>query len=243
MSIERRTSMVGGLRRTGIRGGGGASLWTPSQLSLHVWYCDEWVDDGTNIITWTDKSGNGDDITQGTASLRATIVSRYGTSVPQFDGADFYQGAFSSSASQPFSVVATFEATDTTVNTVCDSDDATNRMLIDLASTTTNCRGYAGASVTDGATTVNTVHAVLFEANGASSSIAVDAWGSPTTGNAGAQEPDGITIGTNYTGGAAAGFAGYIPEIIVVNGLMTASEKASLPGYLNSAWSGLAVTT
>jgi hypothetical protein len=235
--------------RTGGRAGGAAPAvpFSPLDLaSLHAWYrADDVVTGaGDRISTWTDKSANGDNLTQGTDGARPTQVTRYGQECASFDGGDYLAGAFTAALTQTFSYAIVCEVTNfAAARSIMDSDDLTNRLWINTAATTGVYGQYAGVNHLGGTFTAATVAAVFGEINGASSKSWFNDWtnGAVDSGNAGAHAADGLTLGANAAAGAK--HLGFISEVVVINAALSTADRKSLGDYLGARYDGLSVTT
>lgn len=228
-----------GIRR-GIRGSGGAPApFLPLDLTPHAWYREIYASG-----TWTDLSGNGNDVVQAAPSAQPTQVTRYGQDVLSFDGGDNMAGAFHAALTQPYTVVCVLEPNDIiSPRSVYDSDDGTNRMELLVFATTGVVNIFSGVSHVADPVTAATVAAVFSETDGASSSIWVDDWtdGAVDSGNQGAHLPDGLTVGADFLGNND--WFGFIAELIIYSRSLTTAERKDIGDYLTARYDGLTVTT
>jgi hypothetical protein len=225
--------------------------WTPADnlpsanIAPHVWYAADKITglvDSQAITTWPDAGPNGDDIAQAVGGSKPFYKTNIVNSQPvaRFDGsADFLSGAYTNAGAltQPFTIfaVAALDAAavnDGNLRTIVDGDDITNRALVrqDLTASPDDWAIYAGTLITSGdATDSNwTIFTALF--NGASSQLWEDGT-SILSGDAGAQDPDGLTVGAKYDG-TAAWWDGDIAEIIVYDANLGAADRSTVQQYL-----------
>ncbi len=232
---------VGGLMNGRIwQPSGGAAAFSLLDLSPHAWYRETYASG-----TWTDLSGNGNNIVQAAGFAQPAQVTRYGQSwVLSFDGNDYMVGTYHTPLSQPFSIALVAEMTNfDTFRGLVDGDDGTDRSVVEGGATSGDLRVFAGALHTGPVITAATVHAILVEVNGASSKIWLDDWtdGAVDNGNAGAHLPDGITIGASFVGGSE--LLGFIAEVVVVSAALTPAQRKSLGDLWTADYDGLTVVT
>lgn len=196
------------------------------------------------IVTLYDQSGNADSITQGTNGSQLLYVAsgQNGHSIATADGVDdFIQGAFSAALSQPFTVLIvsrlnTASVSSATRKTLVDSDDGTNRMLIRDSNEKWDIR--TNASLIGGKPHLRwNVWTSLF--NGASSEFWVNKV-SEAFGDAGSQNPDGITIGADLAGGNA--WDGDIAEVVVIDASLSDADRDTAENASETYW-GLDIPT
>ena len=88
-----------GGRRASGGGGGAAPAWTPASASPFVWFREDATDDGSGRANpWIDKSANGFDASNGTATARPTIgtdARLAGQFSLAYDGGDLLIPSFS----------------------------------------------------------------------------------------------------------------------------------------------------
>jgi hypothetical protein len=242
--LRQRRALTSVGRRPSIRSPGGAKF-SPLDLAPHAWYrADDVVLSGSSITTWTDKSGNGNDLVQGTGSAQPTQVTRYGRKSASFDGGDNVAGAYHAALTQPYTIVLVGEITNfTSARVFVDSDDGANRAQLRAAQTTGVLDFYAGGFHTGQTLSAATVAAICVAANGASSEMYLDDFtdGAVDSGSSGAQAADGLTIGAGFSGGTP--LLGFVSEVVVLNTLITTAERKSLGDYFTARYTGLTVTT
>lgn len=191
------------------------------------------------------------DIVQATTANKPTLqqvtINSVTSYVWRFDGTnDSLKGAFGGGAiSQPFTVfaVAKLDATlvnDNTFRIWIDSDDTSNRMVLQKSSLATpdNWRIFGGAALSGGDADANwNIWTALF--NGVSSQFWLSGV-SEASGDAGAGTPDGITVGSAYN--AAFFWKGDIGPILIYPGNLSTVDKNQVGGYLERV-TGIAWTT
>lgn len=130
---------------------------------------------------------------------------------------------------QPFHVVMVCNLVATSANKVM-IDGVTGQAAIYQGATPGNARLFAGL---DGpAKAISTVpHVISALFNGASSRIALDN-GAPTTGNPGAANPGGITLGADLGGSSATNCV--IAACWVYSGALAANTETNLVRYLGA---------
>jgi len=95
-------------------------------------------------------------------------------------------------------------------------------------------RIYAGGVVTGSAmTSPATWQYATAVFNGASSSLSLDG-GVPTTGNAGASNPDGLTVGASANGSLCSAISAL--EVIRYSGVKSAGDIATVEAYIKSRY-------
>ena len=232
-----------------------AGLFSPANVSPAHWYrsTEVWQDavGGTPAVGEGDPIGEGEDLTanqdhvnQAVAgnkpTLRLNVLN--GLPVMRFDGtADYLQGAFTNGGAlaQPFTVFAVAQLDASVVNDdvtrfMVDGDDATNRLGLYKTSTTApDAWGiYAGTGLLGSAADTDwNIWTGLF--NGVSSQF----WHngiSEASGNAGAHQPDGISIGTSS--GFTSFWKGDIAEIIIYAGNLPTADKNQVGSYLGQRY-------
>lgn len=183
------------------------------------------------VVTIYDQVGSTNP-TQATASLQPLYVAsgQGGKPTMRFSG-DYLQAAFSGALSQPFNVysaaVLTSSPDDGSSRYMVESDDATNRMGVGKGFTGSPDRWLLNAGTAFNGTLASNndfgIWAVLF--NGASSQFWINAV-SQGTGNAGAHNADGITIGA-YSAGSN-GWIGDIAMVAIADPSHDNTERAAM---------------
>lgn len=157
--------------------------------------------DGGSVTTWTDETGNGNDLTAGNAP---TFVqsSMGGQPVVRFDGSSNYLDVtFGTTYTQPNTIITAirFEGALGTADVPVwfDGSDSSNRHYLDNEGTTDDIRVFAGASLDTGYSVDNNAHLLTVIYNGSSSVVRVDG-SQVATGDVGSQSLAGLTLGAQW---------------------------------------------
>jgi hypothetical protein len=186
---------------------------------------------GGAVSQWDDKSGNGNNLTQATASLQPTTGTRTlnGLNVLDFIPNDVISAA-SFNISQPITLFAV---------ATLDTSGATPQFLVNGSSTAfqainQTARLYSGTNL-QGSTSLALSTGLLFRytADSTSSSIYVD--GSlDVSGDAGTSGMTVLDVGNQAATGRQ--WDGTIAELIVVDGTLTAQQISDTESYLADKW-------
>ena len=204
----------------------GCQLWLKADAIVGL-------NDGDSIGTWSDQSGNGHDATAAGA-LRPTYKTGIldGKAVVRFDGTNAMTTA-SFSLNPP-----------KTVFIVANNPAGTHVWLDGLglystyfdATSSTNIRMYAGAAVNATVPDCRPYGIIAGVFNGASSVLAYN--GTPTTGDSGADNASGFTLGAS--GGGAPDFVGDEVEILAYDSALDVApsevNRQKVEGYLAWRW-------
>lgn len=181
---------------------------------------------GAGVSTWADQSGNGRDLLQGTDTNRPALQADNSI---LFDGTDNYLQSSGFTLNQPETVYLLMkQVTWTSADFICDGVAAS--MQITQNGTTPTLRLFAGSLVapnTELAVDAYGVVAAVF--SGASSLLQINN-GTPTTGNAGAQNAGGFTLGATRTPSAYSNIQ--VKEAIVFPAAHDADVRAGVIRYL-----------
>lgn len=247
-------------------------LFTPAALSPHLWLdatiigsLDQASGGGTPVTAdgdpvglWRDQSGNSRNVTAATNGERPLYKTGIQHSLPAllFDSVDDRLTMTNATygLSQPFTAFVVFKYLNVTNNggVLIDSYDNTQCVLYVNTDTADKYRSAANgpsgdvqiASDGTGAAGNWDILATVF--NGASSSIAVNGSLRTDTGDVGANNPSGLSVG-NIRGNASPIIAntyawdGYIGEVIVFNSALSAANILLVNAYLAGKW-GIALT-
>lgn len=196
------------------------------------------VADGAAIATWPDSSGAGNDAVQATAAEKPTFRLTGGSnSLPcvETDGAaapnnDNLQGSFT--LNQPVHLFVVMKAL--TAPSTNDSflDGASGNTMRLIANNATDIGIFCGTATLAKTTTPTSWHIYEAQCNGASSKFRVDD-GTYATGNSGAANPGGITIGCFGDGSSAPADARFA-EIIGFAEILDAAGIAANLAYLRA---------
>jgi len=157
---------------------------------------------GGAVSQWDDKSGNGNDVAQGTAAAQPTSGTRTINSlnVLDFDGNDGLRTSAADIITQPNTVFMVLEHDTVNTQLFFDSYDANDRTTFYVSGGLAGDPYVvsAGANLTGSASSTGTPQIFRLVFDGASSSLTIDA-GTPTTGNAGSNSFGLISVGTRYS--------------------------------------------
>lgn len=235
----------GNFRRTAGRGGVAGILVTPATIfgSSLSWFLT--ADTGYDGTTWTDQSGTGDSnkdaVGVGTEkpALNTSNSNFNGQRTLDWDGTNdrMVTGTWSSGPSQPFTtfVVARIASQPGGANTYLLAGLTDPPMAATYGDQPSLLvRINAGANVVGGAYTT-AAFVVVSVFNGASSKIFVSAR-TPVTGDAGAQNPAGFTLGDYPTTNALFRLNGSIAQCGLVTGAITDAKAAEYLAYAGSKY-------
>jgi len=244
------------MTRITLTGAGNTFAWTPASPTSdggvlpHTWhyagsgalYQDSAkttpaVSDGDAIGASVNQGSDTHDIVQATAASKFTLKLNIlnGEAVFRSDGGDTLQGAFNSGLSQPFTILAVASLAAGFVNNgigcfLTDGDDGSNRGALwkNQGATPDGWAIFAGATLNGSAANANTnIWLALF--NGASSQF----WHngiSQASGDAGAQNMDGLTLGGQNN--ISARWSGDIAELLIYNSNLSTADKNEVGAYL-----------
>lgn len=222
--------------------------FTPASISgIVAWFrADLGITlNGSNISAWADQSGNGNNLSQGTAAKQppqpATNAS-YNNQLVFSTNATTFLSLATLTLAQPFTILFVGKSTTTSGSAITTSTSAFNDPLI-LNSAGNDMDIFAGAHVTTAslATSPCAMWAEFNSPGGATTSrAAVNNWLSGgTTGNVGTNNGVALGIGA-YTGGdfgSACDFA----EIAIWSRVLTALEQTQMASYVTGRY-GFTIT-
>ena len=196
------------------------------------WKADTGITIATGVSQWDDQSGNGNNLLQAVGASQPTVTAAAINGLPciTFNGSSHNMTA-AFALTQPVTIfMVARQVTWTTTRNFHDGITAADSMLLSQLTTTPNLRIFAGTSLT-GANTLalNTFGMITEIFNGASSEIRITD-STPISGNAGAAAPGGITLGSRQTSTAFANIG--VAELIVMNAVATAAERAGVRAYI-----------
>jgi len=229
--------------------GGGSFPTAPSSSNLVAWYKTETLAlaDGAAVVTWPDSSGQGNDITQGTAGKRPTFK----TGVLQGRDAVRYSNANDSCLID--ATPSGLGAAGYTAYVVFKVGTWLNNALLLATNSST-----AGVILSNGAAQTfysiahggNGVQVDTGEGGGAKAARIVRGGWAPNTmaiyvggvgplslGNSDAFSQTLICVGAHDDTDTTLNFDGDIGEVLLYNGDISASEKTTTQGYLVGRWS------
>jgi hypothetical protein len=197
-------------------------------LSPAAWFRFNLGITGNPVSQWNDASGNARHLKQVTATNQPALQ---GDGSILFDGIDNYMKCDAFTLNQP----ATFyilgrQVTWTDVDCFCDGDAGASQ-LIQQSGATPAIRLFAGLGVASNTNlAVNTYGVVAAVFNGASSLLQINNT-TPTTGDPGAANAGGFTLGSTGTAGAPSNIQ--VKEVVIFAAAHDATTRAAVIGYLS----------
>lgn len=210
----------------------GLKLWVRSDLGITL--------NGSDVSSWADQSGNGNDLVMASASEQPGYLTNQlnGHAVVEFDGIDEWLATATFSLVQPETIFLVLKQTTWTDDVSIMDGFATNSGRCRQVGTTPNIALYAGAAAAGNTDlTVNTYSLVTIIFNGGSSLIQVNN-NTETTGNAGGSNMNGFTLGAIGVGGGPGGnFSNIsVAEVIVQEANATTDERDSIKAYVTARY-------
>ena len=211
-------------------------VWSPLNLSdLVLWLAADKItglSDADPVVTWEDESGTGDDPTQGTADLRPTYQTGELNSLPvvRYDASnDRLVVALATDLVQPITQFGVVKiGADTATNRQIDGGDTGATRCVTFINGG-NWELFAGTLLSGAAISADTWYYFIALFNGASSSLRVN--GSEVlSGDAGAQDHGGYSIGSAFDGSAV--WQSDFAEYGIQDGAISAGEITSLEAYI-----------
>jgi len=204
-----------------------------------------WAGGASYVVTVYDQAPAGDNVTQGVAANQPLYVAsiRNGHAGMLFDGTnDLLMGAFTTGGalSQPFSVFAVAALDAVAVNdgkyrTITDGDDAANRVLLsqNAAPAPDTWRIFAGAELSgpNASDALWHIWSALF--NGVASQYWLDGI-SAASGDAGAQNIDGVAVGNTFNN--LAQWFGPITSLVICDPSLSDAQRALMENAMNAYW-------
>jgi hypothetical protein len=235
--------------RRGIGGGGPAPAeWAPSDLTnLRGWYrADDLVTTGSAVTTWTDKSGVGNNLTDGgVAGRRPTLASGFnGGSQPYvsfngssnwLSGATFSWGATASPCT--YAVIGTYQTYVASENWI--SYNFTNVLryrssIGGMQFGAGNPQNLTGGDSSDTPSPASFL--VMGVWTGSANFLYYGTTQKNTGANTNAAPADGAALAVGATSGGAAFAEFQAAEIIIMRAAITADERTSLAAYAASRY-------
>jgi hypothetical protein len=222
------------------------SSWLPDIAGLQLWLDADDSDtitlNGGTVSQWNDKSGNGYNVSQSTASNQPTYTASAlnGKSVVRFDGGDELNG----------SATVVGGSTNRTVFVVfnCNNFGTTPAYGVTLGDSTSNGESFGvsreiAVRVNSGyrtwTTAVDSTHAIVTIVLDGTSTTGLSAWknGSILTANLTSARTLNTAAGFIVGNGTAGGeLNGDVAEIIVYNSALSTSDRQSVESYLSIKW-------
>jgi hypothetical protein len=188
---------------------------------------------GAGVSQWDDATGLGHHLLQGTDSARPALQAD-GSIL--FNGTAHFLKATAFTLIQPTTVVLVVKQVSWTANDYVADGNASNSMAVYQSLTTPGLRIFAGGGITqnDGLV-VGSVGVVIGVFNGASSLTSINN-GTAVTGNAGAANGGGFTLGAIGAGTSAwANIQAY--EAAIFPSALSAADRARVASYLMAKFS------
>jgi hypothetical protein len=209
------------------------------------------------VSSWSDQSGSGNTATQTVAANRPTVVAsainglpavKFASATSQFLKLPAGMANFSSGASIFAIVSPTTFPTAARILDFGNGSASDNLLIQEPSSNAAALYTYNGSSPTSvtGSSALTANQYQLLEAVDGSGTATLYTNAVQQAQNTSMNSLNNITRANNFIGQASAGgsyFNGEIAEILVYNRAVTASEKASIEGYLLSRYQQLALTT
>jgi hypothetical protein len=182
----------------------------------------------------TDKSGNGRHLSQSTSTKRLALkfAIQNGRVVVRGDGVDdFLQVAFA--LNQPVYIAAVLQQRSWSAGSRLWDGATSGTTQLLQAGTTPNLRAQTTAALNSASLAVGAFGIIEVLYNGASSILRVNN-NADVTGDAGASNAGGLTLGNRGAGDAAA--AVDFGEVVVLSAVPSDAQRLSLRNYLNGRW-------
>lgn len=230
-----------------------AVIWTPAELSLALWLdaadASTITLNGSTVSQWDDKSGNGRNATQATATYQPTY------SVGVFNG----MNALTLDGTDDFVAVNDYTSTNTQTFVVCRTSDVTTRRHVTRKGLSTGFLEYSlrtengvlnalsvaasAASASISGATINTSMLLGHTWDGSE----IRAWLNGVSGNATALSGTQFNgtlrtrIGASFASDSdasapAQAWIGEIAEFIQLSSAISTSDRQKIEGYLAWKW-------
>jgi hypothetical protein len=200
----------------------------PIPTALAAWYRYNTgiTSSGGTVSSWANQTG-GEALVQATSGNRPTLESD-GTIL--FNGVDQFLKTAPFTLNQPTTVYFLGrQVTWTSARRVFDGDGSNSGTLQQITATP-QLRAFAGSASSTISPTLGTYSVITTVFNGASSVLQLDS-GAPITGNFGAANMGGFTLGAR---GLVAEYGNIqVKEILIYNLAHDANQRAAVIAYLN----------
>ena len=212
----------------------GLTLWFDAEQGVSL--------SGSEVLTWADQSATGETLTGGASGARPTLYTgvQNSRSALYFDGGNDVLSHLSvaSSQAQPATIFMVYKPTNwsTGINQNILFNDA---YITGKKYGTTQIAEYAGSEglISGGAN--NTCALFTSVVNGVSSTMALNGNSDTSVSLGSSNIWKALTVAQSLTVGlpsASFPYAGYIMEIMVYNGALSAANQTIVKEYLNSKW-------
>lgn len=213
------------------------SRFNPLNYNLIAWWdfnsTSNVISDANGISQCNDRSTRGFHMVQGTNTNKPAYVEVNGIWVARFDGTDdWMQCSFGTKFAQPITVFAIWKITGATgdVQFCWDAINLAGRNILYWNPVANQININAGSSIVyDKTVPFNYItNSAIF--NGASS-VLYENGVSQVTGSVGTNAMDGVMLSKRFS--AASGYLkGDIAEVIIVQGLLSATDRSLFEAYL-----------
>lgn len=222
------------------QGGLPTTSWPLALPGLVAWYDASQLtglSDNDPVTTWTDLSGNGRNLTQGTAANKPLYKTSIQNGLPmlRFDGTnDFMDASFV--ATQPMTIIACIIPRLVNKPGTSNYWDGLTVQSMLCRENGTAFEIYAGIVLGSGTVAVNTTYVMTTIYNGASSLIRLNQTGaSGNAGTNGGADPTGLRVASAGGAGSSFGQNDY-GEIVVCSGALSSANYTSTEGYIRGKW-------
>jgi hypothetical protein len=219
--------------------GAGAVPRSVGAGTLAAWYrADKGITISTGVSQWNDLSGKNRHLTQATGTKQPLYIASAiaGKPAVRFDGSDDFLGPVAFTLNQPETVVLVYKSIVIGAASAHDAiadGNATGNMVV-LSDNGTHYSIAAGVALTDAELVNNTVYGYTLQIfNGASSFIFVNGT-QKATGNAGANNGGGFTLGALPDGTRSTNIE--VAEAIVYASALGAADRSRLTLYIKARY-------
>ena len=215
------------------------SAFVPTDIaSLEVWLkadAIEGLNDGDDVATWADSSGNGNDATEATNKPTYETAEINGLPVIRFNGTndEISTAAFGTALTQPNTIFVVYkDPSGTGSEYVYDGVLSTNRhgLLLDGTTPSREVTPYAGASPAGHTTEQNVWHISTIVYSSTSSDVYEDGTAEQTGIDTGTHTLSALMIGSDWN--TYFYFGGDIAEILVYDAELSSADITQVEYYL-----------
>lgn len=203
----------------------------------------------TDISTWNDKSGNANNLTQGTAASRPNYNTLAGTSVVRFDNtgtnADYMTATNQSmlTAGTMYFVLRMLDAGDA-ANCLFDRSGNGNSSVRFAQYNTLNVLGFTKYGTSDYASTISSVYGsnviLSYLKTSASDNLDIALNSSSVNLTVGSANP-GLPLYVLGKNSTVDGMNGYVMEALCYNTNLNYAQKMIIDNYLSAKYNGIAI--